>query len=119
MGFNKKMFSILLKMAKGERSWRQFAIDCDISYIQMRKLALQQQVNSPRSKLINKVAQNAEGGVTAEDLFFCTGAKSTANEKKPTNTSTKQGDLFNEKFLALSMGQRKMVLDFIDFLTNR
>lgn len=118
MGFNRKIFSILLEMAKGSRSWRQFAIDCDISYIQMRKLALQQQVNSPRPKLINKIAQNAEGGVTAEDLFYCTGLGAEPQKKAPS-VATKQGDLFYEKFLTLSMGQRKMVVDFIDFLASR
>ena len=70
MPFNTKIFALLLELAKGNRSWRQFALDCDISYIQMRKLALRQQVNSPRPKLLNKIAENAMGGVTAEDLFF-------------------------------------------------
>ena len=76
MAFNKRIFSLLLEQAKGDRSWRQFSIDCDISYIQMRKLALGQQENSPRKKLINKIAQNAAGGITAEDLLFCSGVVS-------------------------------------------
>ena len=62
MAFNKRIFSLLLEQAKGDRSWRQFSIDCDISYIQMRKLALGQQENSPRKKLIHKIAQNAASG---------------------------------------------------------
>ena len=115
--FNKRIFSILLEKAKGERSWRQFAMDCDISYIQMRKLALMQQENPPRMKLIGKVAANAAGGVTEEDLLFCcAGAKRP--DKKESETA-RLGELFFDKFQALSMGQRKMVLDFIDFLSNR
>lgn len=120
MAFNRKIFAILLENAKGDRSWRQFAQDCGISYIQMRKLALQQQVNSPRPKLIQKVAQNAAGGVTAEDLFFCTEkAPIREEEKKNSAAAARQGEMFYEKFLSLSMGQRKMVVDFIDFLSNR
>ncbi len=118
MAFNKRIFSLLLEQAKGDRSWRQFSIDCDISYIQMRKLALGQQENSPRKKLIYKIAQNAAGGIAAEDLLFCSGG-SGEEEKKPSGMQTRSGELFNEKFQALSMGQKKMVLDFIDFLASR
>lgn len=121
MAFNKKLFSILLEQAKGSRSWRQFSIDCDISYVQMRKLAGQQQQNPPRLKLIKKIAQNADNDVSAEDLLFCAGLSFETNEKKlpVSSTSIKQGELFYEKFLSLSMGQRKMICDFIDFLTER
>jgi len=117
MAFNRKIFALLLEEAKGDRSWRQFAADCDISYIQMRKLALQQQVNSPRAKLIRKIAQNASGGVSAEDLFFCNSA--AAPEEKKSGAVIRQGELFEEKFHSLSSGQKKMVIDFIDFLASR
>ncbi len=119
MHFNKRIFSILLEKAKGDRSWRQFAMDCDISYIQMRKLALEQQENSPRKKLMTKIAQNAAGGITLEDLMFCSGVGEENEEKKPSGAAGRSGDLLNEKFQSLSMGQRKMVLDFIDFLVAR
>ncbi|MBR5295094.1 MAG: hypothetical protein IKU24_00725 [Clostridia bacterium] len=119
MRFNKRIFSLLLEQAKGDRSWRQFAMDCDISYIQMRKLALGQQENSPRLKLINKISQNAANAITSEDLLFCSGVYKETEEKKPSGALTRSGDLFNEKFQTLSMGQRKMVLDFIDFLQSR
>ena len=115
--FNKRIFSILLESAKGDRSWRQFAADCDISYIQMRKLALMQQKNSPRTKLIRKVAANAAGGITEEDLLFCSGAGEHPDKK--SGETARLGELFFHKFESLSMGQRKMVLDFIDFLSNR
>lgn len=121
MTFNKKLFALLLELAKGDRSWRQFAIDCDISYVQMRKLAQSRQDNPPRLKLIKKIAQNSVNDVTVEDFLFCTGINFEKDEKKlpVTSTSLKQGELFYEKFLSLSMGQRKMICDFIDFLTNR
>ncbi len=119
MQFNKRIFSLLLEKAKGDRSWRQFALDCDISYIQMRKLALGQQENSPRLKLINKIAQNAAGGITTDDLLFCSGVYQESDEKKSSGAVTRSGELFYEKFQSLSMGQRKMVLDFIDFLQSR
>lgn len=119
MAFNKRIFSLLLEQAKGDRSWRQFALDCDISYIQMRKLALGQQENSPRKKLMTKIAQNAAGGISLEDLMFCSGTTQESQEKKVSGALSRSGDLFNEKFQTLSMGQRKMVLDFIDFLVSR
>ena len=115
--FNKRIFAILLESAKGDRSWRQFAMDCDISYVQMRKLALMQQENPPRIKLIRKVAANAAGGVTEEDLLFCCAAGESAEKK--SGEAVRLGELFFDKFSSLSMGQRKMVLDFIDFLSNR
>lgn len=118
MPFNKKIFAILLEKAKGDRSWRQFAIDSNVSYIQMRKLALQQQQNSPRRKLIQKIAQNAAGGITADDLLFCSGL-SKDQEKKPSGTAVRSRELIVEKLQSLSMGQRKMLLDFMDFLANR
>jgi hypothetical protein len=119
MQFNKRIFSLLLEQAKGDRSWRQFALDCDISYIQMRKLALQQQENSPRKKLMTKIAQNAAGGITLDDLLFCSGSAEGTEEKKKSGDLVRSGEMFNEKFQSLSMGQRRMVLDFIDFLVSR
>ena len=121
MSFNKKIFAMLLERAKGDRSWRQFAIDCDISYVQMRKLAQCQQQNPPRAKLIKKISQNAEGNITSEDLLFCAGVDSQTDEKKPPigSNAARQGEMFYEKYLSLSMGQRRMISDFIDFLKNR
>ena len=121
MAFNKKLFALLLEQAKGKRSWRQFSIDCDISYVQMRKLAGCQQENPPRVKLIKKIAQNADNEVTSEDLLFCAGFNFEEDTKKlpVSSNSIKQGEMFYEKFLSLSMGQRKMICDFIDFLKER
>ena len=120
--FNKKIFAILLELSKGEeRSWRQFASDCDISYVQMRKLALMQQENPPRVKLIKKIAQNSANDISYDDLLFTVGINFEDDTKKlPVSSNTmKQGELFYEKYLSLSMGQKKMLNDFIDFLSNR
>ncbi|MDD6312762.1 MAG: hypothetical protein PUB08_04810 [Firmicutes bacterium] len=121
MAFNKKIFAMLLEKAKGDRSWRQFAIDCDISYVQMRKLAKCQQANPPRTKLIKKIAMNSIGDVSEEDLLFCAGVNLEKNEQLPAvvPSAAKHGEIFYEKYLSLSMGQRKTVIDFIDFLSNR
>ena len=119
--FNKKLFSLLLDLAKGDRSWRQFAEDCDISYVQMRKLATCGQENPPRIKLIKKIASNSQADLTVDDFLFVSGNQAdTHNTQFTVSTSMlKQGDLFYEKYLSLSMGQRKMINDFIDFLSSR
>ena len=120
--FNKKVFSILLDISRGERSWRQFAADCDISYVQMRKLATCKQENPPRVKLLKKIVENSTTDITLEDYLFTIGAQNDDDQKQGLQISTnliKQGDAFFEKYLSLSMGQRKMINDFIDFLSGR
>lgn len=120
--FNKKIFSIILTISKGDRSWRQFANDCEISYVQMRKLATCKQENPPRAKLLRKIVDNSNAEITMEDYLFAIGANCEEASKQSLQLSTnlmKQGDAFFEKYMSLSMGQRKMINDFIDFLSNR
>lgn len=119
--FNKKIFSLLLDMAKGDRSWRQFADDCGISYVQMRKLATCKQENPPRIKLIRKIASNSQADITVDDFIFVSGSQNdnTNSNLALSSATLKQGDIFYEKYLSLSMGQRKMINDFIDFLSGR
>lgn len=119
--FNKKIFALLLDAARDNRSWRQFADDCGISYVQMRKLATCKQENPPRIKLIRKIASNSGAGITADDFIFATGnlPDSESSAFSPSSSLIKQGDIFYEKYLSLSMGQRKMINDFIDFLSGR
>jgi len=120
--FNKKIFAIILNISRGERSWRQFSTDCGISYVQMRKLATCKQENPPRIKLLRKIVENSSGDITMEDYLFAVGANGEENNSQqlPLSTSLiKQGDAFFEKYLSLSMGQRKMISDFIDFLSGR
>lgn len=115
--WNKKIFSILLERAKGVRSWRQFASDCDISYVQMRKLAQCNQENPPRPKLIHKIASNTFNDIDLEDLMFAAGAVPPDNmtvrsSKHPTET-------FYEKYRSLSGRDRRTVNDFVEFMTER
>ena len=71
--FSKKIFSLLLERAKGDRSWRQFAMESDISYVQMRKLAQGTQENPPRPKLIKKIADHSFNDIDLEDFMFAVG----------------------------------------------
>lgn len=120
--FNKKIFAILLDISRGDRSWRQFATDCEISYVQMRKLATCKQENPPRVKLLKKIVENGSSDISMEDYLFVIGVTGDDEQKQNLHLSTnlmKQGDAFFEKYLSLSMGQRKMINDFIDFLSGR
>lgn len=116
--WNKKIFSLLLEQAKGVRSWRQFAADCDISYVQMRKLAQGTQENPPRPKLIHKIASKAFNEVDLEDLMFTAGA-SAAETLGIRSTSQTPVETFYEKYRSLSGKDRRTVNDFVDFLASR
>lgn len=111
--WNKKIFAMLLAEAKGVRSWRQFAADCDISYVQMRKLALGTQENPPRPKLIRKVALHAFGEIDLEDLLFAAGIHAgdmTVRE----NAEASETPI--DKYRSLPLKERKTVDKFIEFL---
>ena len=116
--WNKKIFAMLLNEAKGVRSWRQFAADCDISYVQMRKLALATQENPPRPKLIRKVASNAFGEIDLADLMFAAGINigdsTTVRDESESASVPTQYD----KYRSLPQKERKLVDKFIDFLTS-
>ena len=115
--WNKKIFAILLSEAKGVRSWRQFAMDCDISYVQMRRLALGTQENPPRPKLIRKVAENAFGDIDLKDLLFAAGIK--IGDTKIVRESTIESETNFEKYQSLSPKDRRTVNAFIDFLYSQ
>ena len=115
--WNKKIFALLLEQAKGPRSWRQFAIDCDISYVQMRKLALMTQENPPRPKLIRKVAANAFGELDLEDFMFAAGMN--IGESAALRVSKpRREDSMDEKYRLLSQRDRRTVNAFMDFLAQ-
>ena len=121
--FNKRIFALLLSLAKGpKRSWRQFAAECDISYVQMRKLATERQDNPPRDKLMQKLAQNAVDGITLADFRFAAGAAEggrVAEKNLAASSAEKEARMFCERYLSLSKGQRSMVNAFIAFLSDR
>lgn len=116
--WNRKIFAMLLAEAKGVRSWRQFAADCDISYVQMRKLALATQENPPRPKLIRKVASNAFGEIDLADLMFAAGINigdsTTVRDESESASVPTQYD----KYRSLPQKERKLVDKFIDFLAS-
>lgn len=116
--WNRKIFAMLLAEAKGVRSWRQFAADCDISYVQMRKLALATQENPPRPKLIRKVASNAFGEIDLADLMFAAGINigdgtAVRDESESASVPTQY-----DKYRSLPQKERKLVDKFIDFLVS-
>lgn len=112
--YNKKIFALLLEVAKGERSWRQFAFDCDISYVQMRKLAQQTQENPPRPKLIRKIADHAFNDLDLEDFMFAAGMMKSEGSFLVKDGGT--GDGFYAKYRALSVKNKAFVNDFLDFM---
>ena len=114
--WNKKIFAMLLNEAKGVRSWRQFAADCDISYVQMRKLALCTQENPPRPKLIRKVASHAFGEIDLADFMFAAGIHTgdSFNLRESVNSSETPLD----KYRALPPKERKTVDKFVEFLAS-
>ena len=112
--WNKKIFAMLLTEAKGERSWRQFASDCDISYVQMRKLALMAQENPPRPKLVRKIASQAFGDVDLQDLMFAIGIN-TGDSMVVREPSKAPGTLYDE-YRSLPLKDKRTVDRFIEFL---
>ena len=107
---------MLLTEAKGVRSWRQFAADCDISYVQMRKLALGTQENPPRPKLIRKVALHAFGEIDLEDLMFAAGIHTGDSMAFRENSEVQESPI--SKYRSLPPKERKTVDKFIDFMVE-
>ena len=112
--WNKKIFSLLLAEAKGVRSWRQFADDCGVSYVQMRKLALMTQENPPRPKLIRKVAAHAFNDIDLEDLMFAAGM----NQPDLKARRAIQKPVVSEQYMSLSTKDKRMADRFIEFLAD-
>lgn len=116
--YSKKIFAILLERAKGERSWRQFSFDCDISYVQMRKLAQATQENPPRPKLIKKIADHSFGDVDLEDLMFAAGMTKSEGSFVVKEPSSRQNGIMSS-YRALPTRDKKMVDEFVEFLLTR
>ena len=112
--FRKNILSMLLEKARGERSLRQFAIECDISYVQMRKLVLCAQENPPRPKLIKKIAEHCVEGVTFEDLMFASGHIVPERAVRPHSE-----DDVVRKLKSLPPKSRKLAESYIDFLISK
>ena len=117
--WNKKVFAILLERAKGVRSWRQFASECGISYVQMRKLASMSQENPPRPKLIRKVTDNAFNDIDLEDLLFAAGMNTSDRSFSRKQPEQPQEETAYDRFRALPARDRRIVEEYIDFLTQK
>jgi hypothetical protein len=113
--FNKKIFALLIEKAKGERTTKQFANDCKISYVQLHKLELSNQENAPGIKLMTKLANNSAGGIELEDYMLAAGY---GNGEKSESVKKKSFNI-QEMYDNLSSSQQKTVYDFIDFLLNK
>ena len=113
--FNRKIFAMLIEKAKGDRSSKQFAADCGISYVQLHKLELQAQPGAPGMKLITKLAANSAGGIELEDYLLASG-----KTQKPDKDPVKKKKSLNiqKMYENLSAGQQKTVYDFMDYLAN-
>ncbi|MBQ2881395.1 MAG: hypothetical protein IJE40_03935 [Clostridia bacterium] len=114
--FNKKILAMLIEKAKGERTTREFAHDCGISYVQLHKLEMCQQENAPGLKLLTKLAENGENGVELEDFMFACGIEE--QQIKPQKKATKKSLDVQSMYDKLSQGQKKTVYDFVDYLLN-
>lgn len=117
--WNKKIFAILLERAKGVRSWRQFAAECGISYVQMRKLASMSQENPPRPKLIRKVAEKAFNDIDPEDLLFAAGISTSNRARVRKQQEQPVEETAYDRFRALPARDRRIVEEYIDFLTQK
>lgn len=114
--FNKKVFAILLEKARGERTTKQFANDCGISYVQLHKLELCGQENAPGIKLMTKISNNSAGEIELEDFMLAAGYTDKASEK--IVTKKKKSLDIQELYDSLSTSQQKTVYDFMDYLAN-
>lgn len=114
--FNKKIFSLLIERAAGERSLHRFAKDADISYVQLRKLWAGKQENPPGKKLMKKLAENSFGGIEYEDYLFAAGVSETKTKTPSVNARDKQ---LLSAIESLSSGQKKTVEEFVRFLAYR
>ena len=117
-GFNKKILTILIEKARGERTTRKFAQDCGISYVQLHKLELGLQDNPPGRKILTRLAENSAADIDVEDFMFACGVtEKEPCEKKESVPKSKSLDI-QSLYGRLSKGQQKTVYDFVDYLLN-
>ena len=116
--FNKKIFALILEKARGDRTVRQFAKDCKISYVQLHKLEMCGQENAPGIKLMGKLAENAAGGIELEDFLFAAGIDEKSRSEQNTARKNHKSLDIQSMYEKLSYGQQKTVYDFADYLLN-
>ncbi len=112
--FNAKVFAILLEKAKGDRTTKQFAADCGISYVQLHKLEMGRQTGAPGLPLMKKLANNSVGGIELADFLLAAG---TREKPAPVKKEKRRKSVnVQEMFENLSASQQKTVYDFLDYL---
>ena len=121
--YSKRIFAILLEKAKGDRSWRQFSIDCGISYVQMRRLAQAEQENPPRPKLIKKIADGSYD-VLLEDFMFAIGVQPVESRRMVVPPASEERrtsklDTAPESYKSLTLKQQRLVDEFCAFLKSK
>lgn len=73
LGFNKKLFSKLLKKALGSRKMSEYAHHAGISLTYLSELIREQRNNPPMPPTIKKLADRAHNGVSYEELMAAAG----------------------------------------------
>lgn len=112
VGYNKKAFALLMDRAKGDRTLLEFARECDISYVQLRKFELCRQQGAPGEKLLRKLADHSVGGVSYEMLLSVAGYRDEASIKELNDPSLCL-------LKSLSASQHRQVSEFAEFLKSR
>ena len=113
--FNKRVFALIIEKAKGDRTTKQFAKDCGISYVQLHKLELCGQENAPGIKLMTKLANNSAFGIELEDYMLAAGRTGDQGKEKQKK---KKSISIQELYDSLSSSQQRTIYEFMDYLAN-
>ncbi|MBE6678000.1 MAG: hypothetical protein E7597_04310 [Ruminococcaceae bacterium] len=112
VGYSKKLFAILLDIAKGKRDLKEYAAESGISHVQLKKFSLCKQNGPPTPKLLAKLASVAQNGITYEDFLSICGYRED-------EVLTSRIDPLCFKAEKLSPAKHKFLEDFADFLAKR
>lgn len=63
----------LLTLAKGDRSWNQYALNSGVDAGHLSRLRKENFIKPPKPDLLNRLAQKAYNGVTYEQLMIASG----------------------------------------------
>ena len=85
----------------------------------MRKLASMSQENPPRPKLIRKITDKAFGDIDLEDLLFAAGMSNSGRVLSRKQAEQPQEETAYDRFRALPARDRRIVEEYIDFLTQK
>ena len=109
VGYSKKLFALLLDRAK---ELKEYAVQSDISYVQLNKFSLCKQDGPPTPKLLKKLADHAQNDVTYEDFLNICGYRDD-------EVFTSRLDPIVFKLAKLKPAQYRLLSDYADFLAGR